>query len=291
MPEPPQGLVRIGELSRRTGLSADQLRAWERRYALLRPARSPGGFRLYSADDERRVGLMKGHMARGLSAAEAARLALVADELAASTADGSVEALAAALSAALERYDEAAAQEALDAMLSRFSAETVLRDALIPYLHALGAAWACGDIGVHQEHYASNVLAGRMFGLARGWDRGVGPRALLACAPEELHTLGLVAFGIALRGRGWRIAYLGADTPIEALARSADALEPDLVVVTAVTEARLARHAAALRTVAKRSRLVLAGAGASAKLCRRVGAEFLDADPVTAAEQLEPAQR
>src|SRR5687767_5137753 len=69
--------VRIGELARRTGVSADLLRAWERRYGLLRPERSSGGYRLYSAEDEQRVRTMTDALARGISAGEAARVALV----------------------------------------------------------------------------------------------------------------------------------------------------------------------------------------------------------------------
>lgn len=70
------GLVRIGELSRRVGISDHTLRAWETRYGLLRPHRSSGGFRLYSADDERRVRRMSHLLGRGLSPAEAARVVL-----------------------------------------------------------------------------------------------------------------------------------------------------------------------------------------------------------------------
>ena len=65
-------LVRIGELSRRVGVSSHVLRAWESRYGLLTPVRSSGGFRLYSDGDERRVRRMQFHLAEGLSAAEAA---------------------------------------------------------------------------------------------------------------------------------------------------------------------------------------------------------------------------
>ena len=58
--------VRIGELSRRVGVSAELLRAWERRYGLLRPERSSGGFRLYGREDEERVRLMQGHLEAGV---------------------------------------------------------------------------------------------------------------------------------------------------------------------------------------------------------------------------------
>src|SRR5689334_6693296 len=67
--------LRIGELSRRTRVRPDTLRAWERRYGLLRPERSEGRFRLYGPEDERRVHAMKALIDSGVSAAEAARLA------------------------------------------------------------------------------------------------------------------------------------------------------------------------------------------------------------------------
>src|SRR4051794_1808018 len=69
-----EATLRIGELARRSGVSADLLRAWERRYALFEPSRTAGGYRLYSADDEARVRSMRALLAQGLSAAEAARL-------------------------------------------------------------------------------------------------------------------------------------------------------------------------------------------------------------------------
>src|SRR5438270_5066358 len=75
MADPP-ALLRIGELGRRLGVSDHVLRAWERRYGLLRPVRSAGGFRLYSGADLQRVRRMQAFLADGLSAAEAARAAV-----------------------------------------------------------------------------------------------------------------------------------------------------------------------------------------------------------------------
>src|SRR6185437_11735363 len=69
-------LLRIGELSKRSGVSPELLRAWERRYGLLRPVRSAGGLRLYTPEDVERVRVMRQHLADGLAAAEAAALAL-----------------------------------------------------------------------------------------------------------------------------------------------------------------------------------------------------------------------
>src|SRR3954468_22737796 len=99
--------LRIGELARRSGVSADLLRAWERRYALLEPSRTAGGYRLYSDDDEARVRSMQAHLARGLSAAEAARLAR--ERPAAAPRDGAPADLAQALWSALDGFDDAGA--------------------------------------------------------------------------------------------------------------------------------------------------------------------------------------
>ncbi len=126
-----RGYLRIGELSRRTGVSETTLRAWERRYALLRPGRSEGGFRLYADDDVARVRSMQEHLGRGVSASEAARLAL--DEPATSGV-APAEGLANELSAALEALDDVAAQAALDRTLATLTVEGALRDVLLPVM-------------------------------------------------------------------------------------------------------------------------------------------------------------
>src|SRR6478609_5453498 len=99
------GQLRIGEFARRVGVTPELLRAWESRYGLTRPVRSPGGFRLYSAADAARVERMQRGLDQGLSAAEAARAALDDGR----PSDGLLEDAAARLLAAVVRYDEAGA--------------------------------------------------------------------------------------------------------------------------------------------------------------------------------------
>jgi methanogenic corrinoid protein MtbC1 len=143
--------------------------------------------------------------------------------------------------------------------------------------------WASGEASVGQEHFASNILRGRLLGLARGWDSGDGPRALLACAPGELHDLGLIAFGLALRRRGWRITFLGPDTPSDTLVEAVGRLEPALIVVSATARKRLRPLVETLIRLDGRRRVAIAGAGASAALAEEAQVELLDTDPVTAA--------
>jgi DNA-binding transcriptional MerR regulator len=282
------GYVRIGELSRRAGVSTDLLRAWERRYGLLRPTRSEGGFRLYSPQDEQRVARMRDHLERGLSAAQAARLIL--DETERRPDESPALARGAeSLRHALDALDESAAHTALDTLLANLSLETVLGEVVMPYLHELGERWERGEASVADEHFASNLLRGRLLGLARGWDRGVGPRALLACAPGEQHDLALIVFGLALRQRGWRITYLGPDTPIDSLENAARTLEPAAVVIAVTNPQRLAGTEASLRKVARSVPLWIAGAGASPQVTEKAGARHLDADPLGGADLVAQA--
>jgi MerR family transcriptional regulator, light-induced transcriptional regulator len=277
------GTLRIGELARRTSLSPEVLRAWERRYGLLRPERTPGGYRLYSDEDAERVLRMRELISSGIAAAEAARLALQEATPAVAAGD-----LGAELGAALDAFDDTRANLAFDRLLSRLSVQSVLGDAVLPLLHELGERWERGDATVAQEHFASHFLRGRLLGLARGWDRGGGPRALLACAPGEQHDLPLIVFGIALREHGWRITFLGADVPVETLVRTAAALEPAAAVVSATQEGVLDAVADDLGRT-RGLPLWVGGAGATAELAKRARARLLESGPLEEAARLATA--
>ncbi len=278
-------MLRIGELSKRSGVSPELLRVWERRYGLLRPTRSSGGLRLYSLDDLERVRLMREHLASGLAAAEAASIVSRPEHHEAATRPAAPAATAIReLAAALDGFDEPRAQAVLDELLAATTLEALLTAVVLPYLRDLGERWERGEASVAQEHFASAVLRGRLLGLARGWGRGLGPLALLACLPGEQHDLGLIAFGLALRARGWRVAYLGPDTPLDTLDAAAESLAPTLVVVTSVDADRIARSADALAELADRYRVGLGGSGADEDAAAEIGATFLGDDPIAAAD-------
>jgi MerR family transcriptional regulator, light-induced transcriptional regulator len=289
MPDPGPGFLRIGELAKRTGVSPELLRAWEQRYGLLEPARTAGGFRLYSAADEARVQRMQRLVSGGLAAAQAAHL-ILSREPVPGTASASATILddaAGNLVASLDRLDEQAANTALDRLFAAYTVETVLRVVLIPYLHRLGERWETGEISVAQEHFASNLLRGRLLGLAQGWGQGQGPGAILACLPGEHHELGLLVFGVALRRRGWRITYLGANSPISAVADTARSLRPAVVVLLSINPDNFLDHAQQIEQLAKQVQVVIAGPGATVEVARQTQTRLLDQDPVSAAETID----
>ena len=281
----------IGELSRRVGVSSDLLRKWERRYGILRPGRTSGNRRLYSKVDEARVRLMLDHVSQGMPAAQAAELAIAARfRVAAGAAPAEmldhVTAGRGRILDALMRYDETAADQMLEKLVARVNTTTMIRDVFLALMHEVGERWAGNEASVAQEHFATGFIHGRLLGLARGWDHGLGPRALLACPSREQHTLGLIAFGIALHQIGWRITYLGADTPVGMISEAAEAVKPRLTVVAAVMPDRLEPAAAELAALARHSAVAVAGAGTSPALAERLGVRYLAGDPVSAAREI-----
>jgi MerR family transcriptional regulator, light-induced transcriptional regulator len=273
--------LRIGELARRTGVATELLRAWERRYGLFTPERTAGGYRLYSDDDVQRVRRMRELLGTGLSAAEAARQA--ASEPSASAEVAPAAAASAELRRALEQFDDAAAHAAFDRLLADYSTRAVLAGVVLPLLRELGEGWERGEISVAQEHFASNLLRGRLLGLARGWDRGSGPRAVLACPPGERHDLGLVIFGLSLRELGWRITFLGADTPPDTIVETVERLGPEALVLAVTDSARLEGLAEAVGRLHDAGTAVWVGGEGARALD---GALVLEGSALEAAEQV-----
>jgi DNA-binding transcriptional MerR regulator len=272
--------LRIGELSRRVGVSPELLRAWETRYGLLRPDRTAGGLRLFSEDDERRVHLMRQHIAAGLSASEAARLASLSENAGARDGSASFAEIERALAQGLQALDEPMAQSALDQLFRAFALPFALSEVILPFLHQLGERWAAAETSIAHEHFASNVIGGRLRALTRGWGNGVGPRAILACPPGERHEFGLLCFGLALREHGWRITYLGAETPLREITDALGELLPAIVVLSAISQQRFRDASEEITVLGSRVRVGIGGAGATSALAQAIGVELLGADAI-----------
>jgi DNA-binding transcriptional MerR regulator len=289
----PDDLLRIGELSRRTGLSPDVIRAWERRYDLLRPSRTDGGFRLYSAHDISRLRLMQHYLGRGIPTAQAAglvhRVQTAAFDSNPGVPAGDVRTALRVLRESLESYDDHTADRTLERLLGVFAPGAVLRDVVLPYLRGLGGRWECGEATIAQEHFASRFLEGWMLTRARGWSRSGPRRAVLAGAPGEHHTLGLVAFGLALRELGWRVTYLGADAPVHAVEDAATAVAADVIVISVAMPGTFAAASQDIRDLSGIHAVAVGGAGVAGRHGHRpdwLVSRTLPVDPLLAAHAL-----
>ncbi|VXC58029.1 MerR family transcriptional regulator [Nocardioides sp. AX2bis] len=289
---------RIGVLAGRVGVTETLLRAWELRYGLLSPVRTPSGYRLYGPEDERRIRAMVAARQRGVPAARAAAEVLSAER--SSLAPGTHDAVGAGtgtdddavareeLKAAMVGYDVSAMHDTIDRVLRTVSVEAAIRDVLLPFMHDVGLGWSTGDYDVADEHFATEVVRSRLAALTVGGAPSTGPLVLLACPPGEAHDLALKAFEVILQRAGWRTRFLGTQTPTRSLLAAAEIVDPDLVVLAATRRAAFNIDDEALRELRRRWPLALAGAGADAALAEAWGATHLSGDPVAGAQQLVP---
>ncbi len=228
----------IKEAAARAGVTVPVLRAWERRYAIVEPARTASGYRLYDEEAIGRVRAMRRLVDAGWAPSTAAAHIAVrgVDE------DGREAAAAPLVTAfvdAAASLDGATVGAVLDEMFARGSFERVARDQLLPALEALGDAWAAGRISVDAEHAASHAVLRR---LAAAFDAaGVGPLAdrvvLVGLPPGSQHELGALVFAIAARRAGLPVLYLGPNLPADDWVRVATERRARVAVIGVVTDA------------------------------------------------------
>ena len=234
---------------RETGLGPETLRAWERRYGLPKPQRSPGGHRLYSPYD---IDMLKWLVARqkeGLSISRAVEMwrSLEKDgqdplqqfhaPLQALDAGGSMlDDLRNGWIAACLAFDEQAAERVLAQAFAIAAPEIACTQVIQKGLAEIGARWYQGASSVQQEHFASALAMRRINTLFSAAPPPTRPgRILAACPPGEEHDFVLLLAAFLLRRRGWEVVYLGANVPLSRLADTLQLTAPRLVLSVAQT--------------------------------------------------------
>ncbi|HEY7061594.1 MAG TPA: B12-binding domain-containing protein [Chloroflexota bacterium] len=224
-----------------TGVPAPTFRAWERRYGVPRPARLPGGQRLYSEQDVALIRWLHARTAEGMTISRALRLreARRAEPPAAPpAAPRTFPTLQAELLARLLAYDTPGAEAISGEAFALYPFEDVCLQLLQPVLVEIGERWQEGAVSVAAEHYASNLIQRKLFALLQAYDApGGGRPVLLGCAATEEHTIGVLLVALFIRRRGWPVVYLGAAVPPDDLREAVARLQPRLVVLSAASEA------------------------------------------------------
>ncbi len=283
----------IGVVSQRTGVPADTIRAWERRYHVAVPQRTPGRHRLYSERDIQVLRWLRERVNEGMPISNA--VALLANgglehTPPAAASPNPTAALADALRAALLEFRPDRAEAILSESFALHSVERTCLDVIQPTLYAIGDGWHAGTVSVAQEHFASHVIGAKLAQLASIHTvRASGPAILTACAPGELHELGIAMLALFLAWRGYRVINLGADVPREAALDAVEALRPRLLCLSAssVASARRAKDVAeAVQRTAEPPIVALGGAAIEAHPELRAGLPgvYLGPDAGRAAE-------
>ena len=259
-----------------TGIAADTLRAWERRYGLPMPQRTKGGHRLYSQRDIEIIRWLMKQLESGLSISRAVdmyneQLASGSDPLPAPRAESgfavqslttnpNLDGLRTAWLNACLAYDESQADQIFNQAFALHSVETVTSNLIQQGLHELGEMWLSGKASVQQEHFATGLVMRRLETLIASSPAPTRRETiLLACPPDEWHTFSLVLLHLHLRRRGFPTVYLGANVPMARIEEMIQTIKPSLIVMAAqqlITAATL-RQASVM--LAKKGHLVAFG--------------------------------
>jgi len=234
---------RIARAAELAGLSEEVIRAWERRYGVPRPQRTPTGYRVYTEADIAVLRRLKQLTEDGMAIREAAALVPAFDAETAPAEDarnGAAPAEVArwhrAIVAAAHRLDQAAVDDVLGHAFAALSPLTVYDLLLVPLERELGRTWQDSRLGVTEEHLVSHAVRTRLATILQTGPRAARRHALCACFPEELHDLGLFGAALRLREEGCRITFLGQRVPVKQLVGAMRAVEPDVVALACVTD-------------------------------------------------------
>jgi len=287
-----------------TGLTPATLRAWERRYELFKPQRSPGGHRLYSEDQ---INLLKWLVARqkeGLSISHAVDLwrsqasqspmkkqIPPAPQTVTTLGEGMLDQLCQNWREACLAFNEPAAELATAKALAIATPEVVCTQVLQKGLAELGEGWYAGTVSVQQEHFASALVARHLNTLFAVAPMPTRPdRLLAACPPGEDHDLALLMLAFIMRWRGWEVIYLGADIPLDQLDATLRATSPQLVLSVAQTLPGAASLSGLTKFTLARSIPLAFGGGIFNQidgLSERIPGHFLSHDIDTAPHAIE----
>jgi DNA-binding transcriptional MerR regulator len=220
-----------------TGVPADTFRAWERRYGLPRPQRGDGGQRLYSERDIATIRWLRDRTSEGLTISQAvALLESEADAPPVSDQPRTYEALRADLAHALLHFDAPAADMILSEAFALYPLDLVCVNIVQPTLVDIGELWHTGRASVAQEHFASQFLRRKLLALLNIYDVPEGRATIVAaCAPGEHHDLGLLLLALFLVRRNYKVVFLGADVPIEALQQAVGQVRPEILCISTAT--------------------------------------------------------
>lgn len=283
---------RIHMAAEMTGVSEGLIRAWERRYGVLKPKRTPSGYRAYTQADIEVLKRLKKLTEEGVAIAEAVRLLPKIKREAKEHVDSldgprkapqeeqftqwRQEVLVAA-----ERLDQQSIEAVLDDAMASMPPVSFFEEVILPLQREVGDRWHAGRLTIAEEHLVTQAARQRVLTLLHQAPKRARRHVVAACFPTEDHELGLMGVALKFRHAGWRVTFLGARTPPEHLARVVRAVKPDLVALSAVSQDEETMRSALGQVISmlpQGAKVVLGGAAAlaSRETAAQLGAQVIE---------------
>jgi len=237
MPEESAARLPIRTISALTGVHAVTLRAWERRYGLIRPERTPKGHRLYSHRHVERIRRVLALVERGVQISQVRNMLDPEPAVTPVAASEHWRLQLERMAAAIAQFDEQELDRIYEEALSLHAIEQVTRCLLLPLLVHLGQRWRDLAGGIAEEHFFAMYLRSKLGArLQHRMRYAEGPRLVAACAPGEQHEIGLLLFALEAHAGGLRTVLLGADTPLPDVAIARRRSRAHAVVISSSME-------------------------------------------------------
>ena len=225
-----------------TTVPPDTFRAWERRYGVPRPQRTQGGHRLYSERDIEIIRWLRDRTAEGVNISHAVLLlSNVLEEepeqaIASLTTVRNLHQMVIEMTKALVSFDSVTAERILSEAFSMHQFEQVLLELIQPTMVDIGDLWHNGSINIASEHFATEFIRRKLSSLINIFESvALNSTIIVACAPTELHDLGILYASLFLSRRGYRVVYLGARVPKSDLLEAISKINPAMVLISATT--------------------------------------------------------
>lgn len=247
---PDKPKYRIKTVGQKTGIPPITLRAWERRYQILSPTRETNRYRLYSDQDVRILLWLKKRLEEGMSISEAAaelkdispqemkfeNPEVEKKERPKKSDSVSIRDLRDKIYSALVNHDEGRAMAVLSLAKNSLSLTQLIENIIIPMLVRIGEDWYTGKILIATEHFASSFIRGALMSIYQKLpSTRHGQTILIGSAPGDMHELGPLMMAIMLREAGYKVEFLGPDSPLEDLAEYTREEKARLVILSAAT--------------------------------------------------------
>ncbi len=241
-------IYNIKAVVQRTGVPADTVRAWERRYGVPHPQRTAGGQRAYSERDISVIVWLRERTEEGITISQAVSLLAAVGEasvtaaaaapvvvpLPVTTGPRSPDAVVRDLLEAFLRYDQTAADTLVGEAFVLFGVEDVFLKVLRPALVEIGEMWHRAEIPTTVEHFASQFAKRKLVGLIGMYDNRHSPwKIVVGCPANEQHETGALLLTLFMLRQGWQVLYLGPDVPARDLMETIRAVQPDMVCMSA----------------------------------------------------------
>ena len=222
----------IRAVSEITGVNSVTLRAWERRYGLIKPMRTPKGHRLYSKQDIELIQEILDRLSQGVSISQIAR-----DILNKTSIDGGEHSdvwgqYCRQMIKAVSRFDEHALEAVYNDAMSLYPVDVVTTRLIMPLLEELGKRWKEKAGSIAEEHFFSVYLRNKLGARFHHQNlRNSGPKLIMACLPGEQHEFGILLFALTAHSKGYQVILLGADLPVTELIQVAERTDSQGVVL------------------------------------------------------------